>query len=420
MNQNQLKKLSITIAIIWVFVQIILIFIFKDTEQGSDQGMYIKIAEEYFKNNTWYPTIKELNSSYIWAPGLINFFILQLKIFGTIKINLLFNLLMNIGVIYYIYLIAKKFFNETTAYYSIIISCLLYSNYFVVLPAGTELPFLFLSLAAFYLCLQPKNWHLIIAGILFAIANWIRPLALIFLLPLLVYFIYNKYKWFHFLSLCVPIIIITACIGMRNQKAIGVFNFQSTTSGVNLIMTANDKAYGGVATSLFSDTTNLCYIKDAQKLTFMEKDSIWKARAIKWIKENPGKFAKLYIMKTGGLFIEDSWADRPILGGDGFVDKAAHGQANKTETVKRFGLMFCKSVVYYIMLILFFYSLIKNRLSILSDKGWILLILLIGTGITCIFSVSPRYHYPFLFAIIIWAAYGIDTYLHKHKSVSIE
>lgn len=416
----KLKKITLTIGVLWIIAQIILIFIFIDNPQRSDQGIYMKMAEHCIQKNTWYPSIDDINSSYIWAPGLINYFILQLKLFGTLKINSLFNLLMNIGIVYCTYFLAKKFFNTKIAYLSVIISCLLYSNYFIVIPAGTELPFLFLSLTAFCLSLKPNNRHLIIAGLLFALANWIRPLVLIFLITLIIYFIYNKYKLIHYIALLIPILIVSISIGIRNKEIIGIFNFQSTTSGVNLIMTANEKAYGGVATSLLRDTTSTCYIENADKLTFVEKDSIWKKRAIKWIYENPEKFIKLYIMKVGGLFIEDSWPDRPILGGDGFVDKAAHGQANNTEMIKRFLNMFLKSIIYYITCFFCFYSLIKNRHSIFSNKGWILLILLLGVGITCIFSVSPRYHYPFLFVIIIWAAYGINTFLQKMRQIAIK
>ena len=43
-------------------------------------------------------------------------------------------------------------------------------------------------------------------------------------------------------------------------------------------MTANDRAYGGVASTLLNDTTNICYIKDADKLERVKEKWIkWKA-----------------------------------------------------------------------------------------------------------------------------------------------
>ena len=78
--------------------------------------------------------------------------------------------------------------------------------------------------------------------------------------------------------------------------------------------------------------------------------------------------------------------------------------------------MLSKSIVYYVILYLSIISLFKYRKEILSDKGYIILICILGTLATCIFSVSPRYHYPFLFALTIWAAYGIDKFLIKREA----
>ena len=403
----KLKKITILSTLLLIVVQIILIVKFWDMPQGSDQGEYIKLAQDCLNNGEWYPMEKHIYSTYFWAPGLINYFILQMKLFGTINLNMIFNLFMNLCIVYEVYWLAKKFFLNRTAYISVIFYNLIYSNFFVIIPAGTEIPFLFLSLTAFCLCLGNKYSHIIIAGLLFAIANWIRPLIVIFIPVILLLFIYNKYNWRKYLALLSPIFIVLLSIGWLTQHKIGYFCFQSSTSGVNLIMTANDRAYGGVASTLLNDTTNICYIKDADKLTFIEKDSIWKERAINWIIDNPGHYLKLYILKIGGLFVEDSWSDRPILGGAGFVDSVVYGKISY-EALLRFIIMFLKSIVYYFVGVCFIYSLFANRKEIFSQKGWLLLILLFGITSTCLFSVSPRYHYPFLFTIVIWAAYGFE------------
>lgn len=403
----KLKKIAIWSTVLLIVVQIILIVKFWGIQQGSDQGEYIKLAQDCFSRGEWYPMSEHLYYSYLWAPGLINFFILQLKLFGTVNFNMVFNLLMNLGIVYEIYWLAKRFFSTRTALLSVIFYNLLYSNYFVVVPAGTEVPFLFLSLTAFCLCVVGKMRHVLIAGLLFALANWIRPLVVIFVPVVILYFLYHRYNWKRYLALVVPMVAFALVVGFATQQKIGYFCFQSSTSGCNLIMTANDKAYGGVATSLFRDSTSTCYIENAKSLTFVEKDAIWKERAFEWIKDNPGRFVKLYLLKIGGLFVEDSWADRPILGGNGFVDSVATGGAS-VGVFERFAKMFAKSIVYYLVGILFCYSLFVHRKEIVSEKGWLLLILLAGILLTCLFSVSPRYHYPFLFTIVIWAAYGFE------------
>ena len=391
-----------------------LIIVFWNVDQRSDQGAYIDIATDYYRRGSWYPDINELYSSYIWAPGLINMFIAELHIFGSIKANYFINLLLNINILINVWYLANRLFSKRSANIAIVLFCFTYSNIMAVLPAGTEIPFLSLVITAFSLSLSNKSIvKLLLAGILLALANWIRPLAITFIVVILLYMFLNKSKAIHYGAFVTPIIIFTLAFGLIAKKQIGHFTFQATTSGVNLIMTANDKAYGGVATSLMGDKTSTCYIENAKQYTYLEKDSIWKARSIEWIKEHPAKFAGLYVAKLAGMYVEDSWAERPIIGGDGFVDKAAHGKADKMAIITRVINMVGKSLTYYVVLLLSVITLFKYRKELITDKGYVMLICLLGTLATCIFSVTPRYHYPFLFTLIIWAAYGIDMYLFR-------
>jgi hypothetical protein len=217
------------------------------------------------------------------------------------------------------------------------------------------------------------------------------------------------------MSLLAPLVITILIIGFSTSHKIGYFVFQSTTSGANLIMSANDKAYGGVMTHVFSDTTSIMYIDKTQKLTFVAQDSIYKARAIAWIKQHPVKYTGLFFKKIAGLYSEDSWADRPLLGGDGFIGKYATGEISKKEFLLRAVHMGLGSIVYYVVLLFFVLSLWKNRKKLFSQQGLLLLIIILGTGVTCLFSVSPRYHYPFIFAFILYAAWGIDSWKNGTK-----
>lgn len=251
---HKLRKVCLCLFSIWIVAQIVLIFVFFNAGQRSDQGAYIRMATECFANGEWYPNETTLYSSYIWAPGFINFLILQLKLFGTVKVNFFINLLMNVGIAANVFYIAKRLFSERVAYWSVILFCLMYSNLFAVLPAGTEIPFLFLSISAFSLCINGKGINFLLAGVLLVMADWIRPLAMIFLLVIVVYMVISKMSWKKYVLFFVPYIAIALCLSCWTQSETGYFGYKSTTSGVNLIMTANDKAYGGVATSLHSDT----------------------------------------------------------------------------------------------------------------------------------------------------------------------
>lgn len=411
--QTKIRKTTIIIVSLWIVAQTLIIVSFWGRAQGSDSGAYLYIAKQCYLEGEWYPQITNIYDSYIWAPGFINWLIFQLCLFGDVNVNMVFNLLMNLGILTEVYFLSKRFFSERTASIAVIFYCLLYSNLIIVAQAGTEIPFLFGALSAFCLCLFPKYQLLIAAGILFAFANWVRPLAIVFILVALFYMWREKYHRMCFIALLLPLLVITISIGAITNNKIGYFVCQSTTSGVNLIMTANNAAYGGVATSVLGDKTNIAYIENSDKYTFIQKDSIWKERAFVWIKEHPVKYMKLYMLKLGGLYIEDSWPDRALLGGDGFIDAAAHGNISKDIFLIRIVKMALKSIFYYFIGIMFIGSLIIHRTDIFTNKGFLLLLLLLGTLITCLFSVGPRYHYPFLFVVIIWASYGMDSFCTK-------
>lgn len=404
------------VTCVCVCIQVFIIIYYWGKPQYSDWGSYIKIAEICFEKGAWYPMREHISDAYIWTPGFINFLILQLKLFGTVNYNMVFNLFWNIGIWIEIYFLGKRFFNERTACFSVIGYCLLYSNIMIVAPAGTELPFLFLALSAFCLCFSLNIGYLFGAGILFALANWIRPLSPVFIIAILIYMIFQHYKLKHYCFLFLGVCLTVMVLGMTSQKNMGYFIFQSTTSGFNLIQTANDKAYGGVAVALSKDTTSTVYIRDADKYTFEQKDSIWKKRALEWIWLHPMKYTQLYFLKLGGLYVEDSWSERPLSNEKTIGGNVIHGTISSSYIWDQICNRGMKSIIYYIIIFMFVYSVIVNFHQLFSSKGVIFLVWLLGTLSTCLFPVAPRYHYPFLFVMVILAAYGMDTYLkRKHK-----
>ena len=186
------KLAKITVGL-WILIQVVLIIVFWNVDQRSDQGLYLDMANDYFSRGSWYPDIKELYSTYIWAPGSINMFIADLLLFGSLKDNYFINLILNICIFGNVLFLAKRFFSKRTAYIAVIMFCFTYSNIMVVLPAGTEIPFLALAITAFSLCLSNKSIrNLIIAGILLALANWIRPLVITFISVISLYMFLTK------------------------------------------------------------------------------------------------------------------------------------------------------------------------------------------------------------------------------------
>lgn len=72
-----------------------------------------------------------------------------------------------------------------------------------------------------------------------------------------------------------------------------------------------------------------------------------------------------------------------------------------------------KSIVYYTVLLLFFYYVWTNRRDLLRERNLYLLIPVLGTAVTVLFVITSRYHYPYLFAITIYAAAGLDAFIQN-------
>lgn len=423
LDEKRLTKISFGVFILWVVVQIVVIAIFWGKPQYSDQGQYMSMALDCFSNGEWYPMHKHIYSSYIWTPGLINFLILQLKIFGTLNVNMIFNLLMNIGITAEIYFLGKKFFSRKTATIALIFWCLLTSNTMIVPIHSTDLPFVFFALGGLCLSLYPKYWTLVLAGIALVLGNWFRPLAMFYLVVILLYMLLNKYKWQYFFSFFASILISVFIIGKTTENKIGYFVYQSTTLGNNLIMTSNNEANGTVQEFIFEDSTKIGWIENSKELTFAEKDKIWKERSVEWIKHNPVKFSALFVKKVVVLFVHDSWAWGSLTEyfSKNSVINYLEGKISKREVFISQVWKYSFSLTYYILLLFFVYALLVYRgkwwtlKKWFTPKGILLFFIIIGVVGTCIFPNSPRYHYPFMFAIVLIAAYGAEYFIEKKK-----
>ena len=80
MNKSNIRKIAFIIIALCLFIQVFLIISFGDYKQLSDYGEYIKLAQGCLDRKSWYPNSANMYDSYIFAPGLVNYFILQMKL----------------------------------------------------------------------------------------------------------------------------------------------------------------------------------------------------------------------------------------------------------------------------------------------------------------------------------------------------
>lgn len=413
-----MKKLNLATKVaiaLFMIIQIVLLIVFFKSPQFSDQVVHMRLATGAFNENSLYPTANNLYDSYIVAPGLINFLIFQLKLLGTMDYNGVFQFAMNMAMLYEVYYIAKFFFSKTVGYIAAILYCLVYSNYLGILIWGTEIPFMFLGMTGLCLCLTTKWYNVLIATVLFAIANTIRPLSILFIITIVIFFAFSKVNWKHYLLLFIPFFVLNFGYGKFNETRMGYYVSKSTTGGTNLLQTANDYADG--TTTKGSKIIKLKESKYAYKnnkdKTVFEKDKMWHDAGIEWIKKNPGKYFKMFFYKVPYMYADDSWPERLVIRDYYFRKTSPDSKVKRTYAIS----MIIKNIPYYIVFILALFGVVAYRKDLYKNrkKAYISLLayIIIGTGGTVLMPVMARYHYPFLFVLIIFAAYTIEQIYNR-------
>ena len=377
----------------------------------GDAVLYVSNAIHHAKVGMPYPTAFNNNDIYIQSPGYVNFLALLYSIFGSYRIALVFKVLFNIAIIGEIYYLAKTFFSQRTADVSVILYCLMPVNVFVSISFYNELDYLFLALTAFCLCIWKKRlWIIFVAGFLFAYAHTIRPIEVVLILCILIYFFVKKCNYKQYLALFVPYVLTLLLFGSYCKSQTGYFITTSTVTGHNLIFIANDESNGGQPHELKLHYLKgkIGYIPNMEKVHFAKKDSIWKNGGVNWIKKHPLHYIKSYIHgATLIMFRNDSWSI-PKLSPYDDIEEVNKMPNPKQAHLVLYARQFAYSLVFYITLFAFAWSLVKNRKNLLSLKGLFVLIPFLTVMGTSLLGTETRYHYPFMFAMILWAAYGLN------------
>lgn len=137
---------------------------------------------------------------------------------------------------------------------------------------------------------------------------------------------------------------------------------------------------------------------------------MWHDAGIEWIKQNPKRYFMMFFKKIPYLYADDTWPER-LVDLENLTKKES---GDKTYLI----MMTIKNMPYYTVCLLailgivfFFKNLYKEHRNGLIT---LLAYFIMGTGGTVLMPVMPRYHYPFLFVLIIFAAYTINrTYRNK-------
>ena len=272
--------------------------------------------------------------------------------------------------------------------------------------------FIFLSLLSLYLVLSNKWYFIILSGVVLALANWVRPLAIAWMFSVIIYFFLNKSSYKKYACYIAGYIIMIIIIGSITKINFEDFNYASTTGGWNLIMGANDDCSGNYNDIVFREG-NIGYISNEDKnvLSYKQQDSTYMSRSIKWIIENPINYISYIPAKVKELFLYDNQYD---MSGDVIINQNKFVFILSKLTFSNKIVRFCGNLLYWFLLACSSVALI----FFFKDKRviFIQLIIMITTFMTLVTVGHPRYHQIFMPYIIISTAFIVEKLISKINS----
>lgn len=391
---------------IYTIIQLIIFLGFGYTPYPDSQG-YITCAQEALKFNQFYPA-KETTYTlpFLWNVGAINAVALTLKLFHSITPLLIFYTLLKCGTCLLIYLITNKILNNKTAYIALLIYILYPANYGEGTSLLSEVPFVFLCLSGIYAYANQKHLR---AGVLLGCADYFRPIAIIFIIAIILSNIRN-YKAHFKVCLCYAMVI--SSIGLSNYLTKGEFIYKAKTGWMALAQYHwnNDKKHKDIEP--MSVGMN-------HKLTYSQKDEVWKSMFFDWIKEHKMEYIKQIPIKIGKMYVSDNVNMCAFLTPKEKNSTYMYESLSMSNLMKSFPhysfaqcLTVYNLVFYYALLLSFIFSFKYFKTLTLE---W--LVIIMGTIFIALFGHGEaRFHIPYMPFIIICTAYCIYHHLSNKKT----
>lgn len=412
------KKHFLIITSIYLLIQLIYV-LFLPLPFSSDSLRFYELSRDCLQNGTFYPGPHNRYDNYIDSPVYINFVLLLLKIVPSATGILYMNIVLNLLQLYLLCIIALRLFNNET--YAVLTG-LLYILYLTNLGAAllnlSELLFGVCILGSFYFYLCNKNSHWFISGALLGIGVGVRQVGFALLFSYVTLFaitiLQRNANYRKMACISIGFLVMAISIGFSIKSNLGQFMVTSNSGSVNVLMGANDYATGSYNNRVF-EQGNAGYIKDLAAKTLSEKQAFWNEQAIKWIKNNPGKWFLLIPKKLVFMFAWDDWSINTLMH---TTDWNLHTIAKMAATGNTAQIMAEKSLVYksgflilYLYHHLYYFTLLVlmawqfyfyhfNRKIFITEFLVIYLFAFYGIAITVLSVGAARYKYPYFIMLL--------------------
>lgn len=421
-DKDKIKIVSIVVWSIFILSQFIITFWFSGN-QISDAKRYTDLALSMAEQKGWYPNTAHLHNTYFFGNGYVNFLSLLFRITTNMKFVFVINILLTQILLGSCLFVFKKLsYSPIAHYYFLIMFCLLNTFISEIVLLRTEMIFTALCFFALAFLYTDKKYMYILCGIVLAIANWIRPLGIAFLFGGIVIHIYYKRKFKTIFMTILSYILTIILIGAFSYINCGHFVYQSTTFGINLLMSANDNADGSYMNITQRGEAGYIDPEKAKDMIFRDYDKHYTDLSIKWIIKNPSRYlsqtpAKLFYLYATETYSGSSYFNNNVAtGGIDYIKSIVAKFNNSSDERIQFGdfLIIFNQIWYMFLFTLAFIGLfMKSVRKNIKPLYAYLLIMALGTGITLVVVGAARYHFPYLPVIIMYAAITLETLLNK-------
>jgi len=400
------------IIALFTLSQFVILIIFGYTPYPDSNG-YILLGQECAQYAEPYPLASHLHEyAFLWNMGAINAVALCMYVFKSIVPLLILYSLMKGATAWFLYHITKQLSNAQVAVIALLLYALYPANYGEATSVQSELPFIFFAMMAVWLAVNKKSF--IIAGILLAVANYIRPFSLIFLLSLIILLIT---QWKSTLKLMASYVLTISIIGTFSYLRTGLFLYQAKTGWMALMQYSWDNSKDHSVFSINPET-----ICSDTTLNVSQKDAAWRQMFLEWLPQNkmeylrqmPAKLVRTYVSDNINMcaFLSDK-PNRNYLYEELNMNalRSSFPHYNTVQWLTIVNLLY-----YYLLLIT---ALLSLRYFKRYEYTLPLCILFIGTMMLLLVGHGEaRFHQPFMPFIIILSALFLYHRIHNKSHLS--
>lgn len=370
-------------------------FVVFDVQQVSDYSTYTLLANKLITGAPY----EIAGTKAYWPVGYPAFLAgahlghFPVTAFSIFLLNILLYLLSS----YFIYHIAKRLFNTETAVLALVIVTFWPSNFAMVGMAFKEYLVYTLLAASIYLYLTKTHYlYFVISGVLLGCSALVQPgtllFASVFIVAAWVAAKPVKRQLLQILTIVIGMVIAIAPWTYRNYHTFDQVVLISSNGGSNFFRANNDLAHGGYLEY---------FLDDVEALSEAEKDQAYKALAIDWIKQNPGKFLSLSLRKVM-LFLGDDSTGFYLS-----LKQAALQPVSNTAYL----LAKLSANMFWLLLWLLLLLRVKHFNALVKQQPE-LLTLTLGfmyfLTIHAVFESNAKYHFPASWMLAIMAAAALS------------